>query len=158
MNNTRPDWVNHDLYRLLYGEDLIVAAYERIKSKPGNMTAGTDGKTLDGFSMDAIHDIIGKLRDESFQFKSSRREFIPKANSKMRPPPRTRSSKRSFTRSSKRSTTARRGRRSCRTATASDLAGELTLPFVTTRASGRVSPGSSRATSNPASTRSTTTS
>lgn len=84
-NNARPDWVNHDLYRLLYDEDLFVAAYERIKSKPGNMTAGTDGKTLDGFSMDAIHDIIGNLRDESFQFKPSRRELIPKANGKMRP-------------------------------------------------------------------------
>ena len=84
-NNARPDWVNHDLYRLLCKEDLLVAAYERIKSKPGNMTPGTDGHTLDGSSMDVVRDIIRRLRDESFQFNPSRREYIPKANGKMRP-------------------------------------------------------------------------
>lgn len=84
-NNARPDWVNHDLYRLLYKEELLVAAYERIKSKPGNMTPGTDGKTLDGFSMNVLQDLSRELRDERFQFKPSRRVFIPKANGQMRP-------------------------------------------------------------------------
>ena len=83
--NTDPNWVNADLYRLLYKTDLYVVAYEKIKSAPGNMTPGTDGVTLDGFSMDVIDDIVATLRDESFQFKPSRREFIPKANGKMRP-------------------------------------------------------------------------
>jgi len=49
------------------------------------MTAGTDGTTLDGFSYAVLGDIIRSLRDESFQFKPARREFIPKANGKMRP-------------------------------------------------------------------------
>jgi hypothetical protein len=40
--NSNRQWVNHDLYRLLYKEDLYIVAYERIKSKPGNMTPGTD--------------------------------------------------------------------------------------------------------------------
>ena len=83
--NTDPNWVNADLHRLLYKTDLYVVAYEKIKSAPGNMTPGTDGGTLDGFSMDVIDDIVATLRDESFQFKPSRREFIPKANGKMRP-------------------------------------------------------------------------
>ena len=83
--NTDPNWVNADLYRLLYKTDLYVVAYEKIKSAPGNMTPGTDGVRLDGFSMDVIDDIVATLRDESFQFKPSRREYIPKANGKMRP-------------------------------------------------------------------------
>jgi nicotine oxidoreductase len=83
--NMDPNWANADLYRLLYKTDLYVVAYEKIKSAPGNMTPGTDGMTLDGFSMDVIGDIVATLRDESFQFKPSRREFIPKANGKMRP-------------------------------------------------------------------------
>ena len=83
--NTDPNWVNADLHRLLYKTDLYVVAYEKIKSAPGNMTPGTDGVTLDGFSMGVIDDIVATLRDESFQFKPSRREFIPKANGKMRP-------------------------------------------------------------------------
>ena len=45
--NSNRQWINHELYRLLYREDLYVVAYERIKSKPGNMTPGTDGETLD---------------------------------------------------------------------------------------------------------------
>ena len=71
--NTDPNWVNADLHRLLYKTDLYVVAYEKIKSAPGNMTPGTDGVTLDGFSMDVIDDIVAALRDESFQFKPTRR-------------------------------------------------------------------------------------
>ena len=32
--NTDPNWVNADLYRLLYKTDLYVVAYEKIKSAP----------------------------------------------------------------------------------------------------------------------------
>jgi group II intron reverse transcriptase/maturase len=83
--NAARDWVNSDLYRLLYKIDLYEVAYERIKSSPGNMTAGVDGDTLDGFSYEVVGAIIESLRDESFQFKPARRVFIPKANGKMRP-------------------------------------------------------------------------
>src|SRR5262249_21423272 len=83
--NADPAWVNADLYRLLYKDDFFVVAYEKIKSAPGNMTPGTDGVTLDGFSLRAIQDLTSAFRDESFQFKPSRREYIPKANGKMRP-------------------------------------------------------------------------
>jgi hypothetical protein len=48
-NRTRPAWVNRGLYRLLYNPSLYVKAYQRLKSKPGNMTPGADGHTLDGF-------------------------------------------------------------------------------------------------------------
>lgn len=83
--NVDRDWLNSDLYRLLYRPDLYEVAYEKIRSSPGNMTAGTDGITLDGFSYAALDGIIRSLRDESFQFKPARREYIPKANGKMRP-------------------------------------------------------------------------
>ncbi len=76
--NSNRQWVNDDLYRLMFKEDLYIIAYERIKSKPGNMTPGTDGETLDGLS------IIEAMRTESFQFKPVRQSFIPKANGKMR--------------------------------------------------------------------------
>jgi nicotine oxidoreductase len=77
-------WVNHDLYRLLYSEDLSVVAYERMKSKPGNMTPGTDGETLDGFSLETIQEIIREMRAEQFRFKPVQTTYIPKANGKMR--------------------------------------------------------------------------
>src|SRR6266849_10612834 len=82
--NSNRQWVNNDLYRLMFKEDLYIIAYERIKSKPGNMTPGTDGETLDGFSLKTIRKIIEAMRTESFQFKPVRQSFIPKANGKMR--------------------------------------------------------------------------
>jgi group II intron reverse transcriptase/maturase len=84
-HNADRGWVNFDLYRLLYRPELYEVAYERIKSKPGNMTAGSDGVTLDGFSFQVITDLIASLRDESFQFQPARRIHIPKANGKQRP-------------------------------------------------------------------------
>ena len=83
--NANPNWVNTDLYRLLYMEDLYIAAYEKIKSTPGNMTKGSDAHTLDGFSMTTIQNIIRKMRDQSFDFTRARRIHIPKANGKSRP-------------------------------------------------------------------------
>jgi group II intron reverse transcriptase/maturase len=69
----------------MYKEDLYIVAYERIKSKPGNMTPGTDGATLDGWSLQTIQKIIEEMRNEQFQFKPVRTEYIPKPNSnKMR--------------------------------------------------------------------------
>jgi group II intron reverse transcriptase/maturase len=84
-HNADRGWVNFDLYRLLYRPELYEVAYERIKSKPGNMTAGSDGETLDGFSFQTITGLIEGMRDESFQFKPARRTYIPKASGKLRP-------------------------------------------------------------------------
>jgi group II intron reverse transcriptase/maturase len=83
--NADPGWVNRDLYRLLYRPELYELAYQKIKSKPGNMTAGSDGQTLDGFSLQVIQNLIDGFRDESFQFQPVRRIYIPKSNGKMRP-------------------------------------------------------------------------
>ncbi len=68
----------------MYQEDLYMLAYERLKSKPGNMTPGSDGETLDGFSLDHIQEIIRNMRTEQFRFKPVRQRFIPKPNGKMR--------------------------------------------------------------------------
>lgn len=73
------------LYDLMLDYDLHVAAYEKIKRNSGSMTHGVDGITLDGFSKEVIIDTIGKLKDHSFRFNPSRREYIPKSNGKLRP-------------------------------------------------------------------------
>lgn len=83
--NANHAWVNQDLYRLMYAEDLYITAYERIKSSPGNMTLDAEGKTIDGFSRTTILNIIEEMRDESFTFTRSRRVQIPKPNGGKRP-------------------------------------------------------------------------
>ena len=68
----------------MYKEDLYILAYERIKSAPGNLTPGSDKQTLDGFSLNTIHEIIQEMRKEQFQFKPVRTVYIPKSNGKKR--------------------------------------------------------------------------
>ncbi len=78
-NRNNPAWINQDLYRLLYNPTLHILAYERIKSKPGNMTPGADGQTLDGFSLAEIQKRMAELRSEQYQPTPVRRIYIPKS-------------------------------------------------------------------------------
>ena len=73
------------LYRNLYNPQFYLLAYQRIQAKPGNMTAGTDGKTIDGMGMARVNALIEKMRDFSYQPNPARRTYIPKSNGKMRP-------------------------------------------------------------------------
>jgi group II intron reverse transcriptase/maturase len=72
--------VNKDLYRLLCSRDLSVISYNKIKSKTGNVTPGTD-KTLNGFSEGLLLKTISNLKDQSFKFKPVRRKYMPKGTS-----------------------------------------------------------------------------
>lgn len=73
------------LYRVLFNEEMYYIAYQRIYSKPGNMTPGSDGKTIDGMNLSRIEKLILSLKDESYQPQPSRRTYIPKKNGKVRP-------------------------------------------------------------------------
>lgn len=73
------------LYRNLYNPEFYLKAYAKIYTKPGNMTKGSDGKTIDGFSLKRIDSLIDSLKNETYQPKPSRRVYIPKSNGKKRP-------------------------------------------------------------------------
>ena len=73
------------LYRIFFNEEMYYVAYQRIYAKPGNMTAGADGKTIDQMSLNRIEQLITSLKDESYQPQPSKRMYIPKKNGKMRP-------------------------------------------------------------------------
>lgn len=68
------------LYRVLFNEEMFHVAYERIYAKPGNMTAGADGKTVK-----RIEQLIESLKNETYQPVPSKRAYIPKKNGKKRP-------------------------------------------------------------------------
>jgi len=73
------------LYRNLFNPDFYITAYGKIYAKEGNMTAGIDGKTIDGFNYDIINDIIEKMKSETYYPIPVRRTYIPKKNGKLRP-------------------------------------------------------------------------
>jgi group II intron reverse transcriptase/maturase len=82
---TNTDYHYRRLYRNLYNPEFFLLAYQRIQAKQGNMTAGSDGKTVDGMGVKRIEALIARLKDFSYQPKPARRTYIPKANGKTRP-------------------------------------------------------------------------
>ena len=79
------DYKYERLYRYLFSEEMFAVAYQRIYAKQGNMTLGTDGKTIDEMSLERIERLIVSLKDESYQPHPARRVYIPKKNGKKRP-------------------------------------------------------------------------
>ena len=79
------DYKYERMYRYLFSEEMFAVAYQRIYAKQGNMTPGTDGKTIDEMSLERIERLIVSLKDESYQPHPARRVYIPKKNGKKRP-------------------------------------------------------------------------
>lgn len=79
------DYKYERLYRYLFSEEMFAVAYQRIYAKQGNMTPGTDDKTIDEMSLERIERLIVSLKDESYQPHPARRVYIPKKNGKKRP-------------------------------------------------------------------------
>ena len=74
-----------DLYRQLFNPDLYLRSYGRLAQNHGVMTKGVTPQTVDGMSMDKIHQTIDALRFERFRWTPVRRVHIPKSNGKTRP-------------------------------------------------------------------------
>ena len=75
------------LYRNLYTPEFYLLAYQNIYANKGGMTPGVDGMTIDGISMARINRIIESMRNQSYQPKPARREYIrKKTGNKKRPP------------------------------------------------------------------------
>lgn len=82
--NEDKDFVNKNLKDIISDIHILIAAYSNIKSKPGNMTPGIDGDTLDGISKQWFEATSRDIATGAFKFKPSRKVEIPKANGKTR--------------------------------------------------------------------------
>lgn len=76
--------VYYNLNKLLSDPYFLIACYENIKSKPGNMTKGIDKYTLDGLNGEWFIKLAKELHDGTFKFNPARLKEIPKANGKIR--------------------------------------------------------------------------
>jgi group II intron reverse transcriptase/maturase len=74
------------LYRNMFNFDFFTEAYQKMYAKPGNMTPGTDGQTIDGFKKSKIDKLINLLRNEQYYPTPVRRTYIEKKNSKKKHP------------------------------------------------------------------------
>jgi group II intron reverse transcriptase/maturase len=81
----KPEVKFDKLFQKLYNVELWLLAYQRIAPKPGNMTPGGEGKTIDGAGMKLIQDAIADLKASSYKPLPVRRAYVPKANGTQRP-------------------------------------------------------------------------
>ncbi len=84
-HSTDSDYKYERLYRNLFNEQMFYTAYQRIYAKQGNMTSGTDGKTIDQMSIQRIDNLIVSLKNETYKPHPAKRVYIPKKNGKKRP-------------------------------------------------------------------------
>jgi len=63
----------------------LVACYEEIKGKKGNMTQGSDNYTIDGLNWDWFVKTAVSIRKGTFNFTPARIIEIPQANGKTKP-------------------------------------------------------------------------
>lgn len=74
------------VYRNMRNKDLFLRAYGNIYANKGATTKGTaPSDTIQGMSLAKIDKIIEQLGMGTYQWKPSRRMYIPKSNGKMRP-------------------------------------------------------------------------
>ncbi|VAX04118.1 Retron-type RNA-directed DNA polymerase, partial [hydrothermal vent metagenome] len=74
------------LYARMLDEQLFIASYVKLYANRGAMTVGSDANdTIDGMSLQRIRRIIETLKNNQWQWKPSRRRYIPKGNGKSRP-------------------------------------------------------------------------
>lgn len=73
------------VYRQLFNPELFLQAYGRIYRNDGATTKGSTEETVDGMDLQRIHNIIGFLRMEKWNWTPVRRVEIPKSNGKTRP-------------------------------------------------------------------------
>ena len=84
-SNRHKDGVYTRLYRYLLREDIYLISYQKLSKNKGALTKGIDTDTADGFGQEYVKTIIKELSNNKFTPKPIRREYIKKANGKMRP-------------------------------------------------------------------------
>ena len=66
------------VYKLLFNRELYLNAYAKLYPNNGAMTKGVTNETVDGMSIQKIDRMIEILREEKYQWKPARREYIKK--------------------------------------------------------------------------------
>ena len=77
--------INNHVIGIVADVNVLLLAYSKIKSKPGNMTPGVNSTTLDGMNMEWFNKLSRDLQTGTFKFQPARRVEIPKTNGGTRP-------------------------------------------------------------------------
>lgn len=86
INKKNLDYKNDKLIHIVSDLEVLVLAYETVKSKPGNTTPGIDSVTLDRIDLEWFKKISKEIKAGKFKFKPARRVYVPKPGKKTKPP------------------------------------------------------------------------
>ena len=86
VNKNNLDLVNDKLIHIVSDLEVLVLAYETIKSKPGNTTPGIDSVTLDKIDLKWFISISKLLKAGKYKFKPARRIYVSKPGKKTKRP------------------------------------------------------------------------
>ncbi len=89
VNSKNLKHVNDKLIHIISSQEVLILAYELIKSNPDNATRGSDLKILNNLSPDWFKKTSKTLLASQFKFKSARRTYIPKRMDKNKKRPLT---------------------------------------------------------------------
>lgn len=80
LNTFNKNFVNKDIYRILYRRDLYKIAFQKLKDKEKSLPPAIGSETLNSFSKLRIDQLIANIKDESFQPKLCSLRQFPKSN------------------------------------------------------------------------------
>jgi retron-type reverse transcriptase len=86
LNKENNQLANDKLIHIVADPEVLILAYEAVKSNPGNSTPGVDAQTLDGIDLNWVQDTSKLLLAGKFKFKAARRVYIPKKGSEKKGP------------------------------------------------------------------------
>lgn len=84
-NINNPEIKNTNLLKLVKDINVLILAYDKIKSKPGNITPGSNSETLDGITLGWLNKLSNELGSGRFKFNPVRIVEISKPKGGFRP-------------------------------------------------------------------------
>ncbi len=66
LNTKNTSFINKELYKLILNMDVLIYAYEKIKSNLGATTQGSDGQSMDGMNINTLKKLLNQLKTEKF--------------------------------------------------------------------------------------------
>ena len=78
-------WKHRDIFRILYKDEIWIAAYEKLKSNKGAVTPGVTPETIDGMSLDRLKRLKNRICAESYTFNKVKLTYIPRPDGRLRP-------------------------------------------------------------------------
>lgn len=85
-NKENNQLVNGMLIHIVADPEVLILAYEAVKSNPGNATPGVDAQTLDGIDLNWVQSTSKRLLAGKYKFKAARRVYIPKKGTNKKRP------------------------------------------------------------------------